>query len=347
MTLYVASDNPAYQTLRDKGIDVQSADKAGTNAKHVLLINQMPFDALDDTILGWADLIQKSTKNPDRDVIVTFAEPDGFRAQESAATNRETQTKYPTFSQVRDVKYDGLIVTGANAEKKIEKNLREHHDPFRGVFGWASMKEIFKYAAAENCGCFFSCVSGPMALYHYNGIEPKIAGTKLFGRSKLRAVDQSGNVPSHIQRLVDWLKRQDVFLPTARYFRYEPRMARDAGLRTILKAENGEPALMSTQDGRTMFCAPHPEYRETQIDAEYARDMEAFGRGAQERPQLINYIPGKTGKSLPWQPTGVAAMKSWMDGLDSSKPAPAPPRPSRTAQTPPGNSGDPSGALYI
>jgi homoserine O-succinyltransferase len=297
VTLYVDRNNPAYKILSDEGFDVRPASEAGEKATRVLLVNQMPTAAKENTILGWSNLIQKSG----HDVVVTFIAPGDFHK----------------FSEETKKSFAGLIVTGANIESNIAENMKSGRDPFHDIRSWASMKQIFNWAKKENCGNFFSCIAGPMALYHYsNGkIKPKIEDKKRIGFSEMEIMGQSG-APARIKKLakdLEALEERDKFLPVARYFRMTGQMLRDAGLRAIVKVkENDEAVLTTSKDGRTFLCAQHPEYRKGQIRAEIDRDV---GLGKRGELELVGEQVSEAGGCALGERAGIKIMTAWLDGL--------------------------------
>ena len=88
---------------------------------------------------------------------------------------------YKPFGEIKNRRFDGLIVTGAPVET-IE---------FEEVKYWPELEEIFDFAAKNVTSTIFHiCWGAQAALYHYYGIEKRLLDKKLFGVFKHKKLVQ-------------------------------------------------------------------------------------------------------------------------------------------------------------
>ncbi|MBI3419169.1 MAG: homoserine O-succinyltransferase, partial [Proteobacteria bacterium] len=122
-------------------------------------------------------------------VRLTFAATDDYvrgvhAGRETKNTSADHIRKfYSGWSEIKDKKFDGLIVTGVNALKPsvTEEDI------------WPEVQKIFSWSTTHVLSSLFLCWGAKAALKHFHGIDSVPAEKKLFGLFPHRLVsDKTG-----------------------------------------------------------------------------------------------------------------------------------------------------------
>lgn len=163
---------------------------------------------------------------------------------------------YKTFDEVREQKFDGLIITGAPIEE-LE---------FEEVDYWEELVEIMAWSLRNVYSTFHICWGAQAGLYYHYGIKKYPLKEKLFGI-----------FPHIISKPNTMLLRgfDDVFyVPHSRYTEVR-REDVDKVRELDILAESDEAGVyvMKTDQGRHIFVTGHSEYDPLTLKAEYDRDI--------------------------------------------------------------------------
>ena len=244
---------PATNTLLEENIFVMTETRAITQdirPLHILMLNLMPTKIVTETQIS--RLIGNTPLQVELELLQTAT-------HKSKNTSAEHMLAfYKTFDEVRDRKFDGLIITGAPVE-----NL-----PFEEVEYWEELCEIMEWSKTHVTSTFHICWGAQAALYYHYGIQKHPLDKKLFGvfrhtldynRSMLmRGFDDEFWVPHSRHTTV---KREDIeACPDLKIISSSP----DAGIFVV-----------STDRGRQIFVTGHSEYDADTLEKEYLRDKNA------------------------------------------------------------------------
>ena len=251
MPIKIADSLPARAVLESENIFVMTEHRATTQdirPLHIALLNLMPLKIVTETqilrclsntpIQIEVDLIQTKTyhsKNTPEDHLLTF---------------------YKTFDDIREKKYDGLIITGAPVENM----------PFEQVEYWDELVEIMDWSKSHVHSTLHICWGAQAGLYHHYGIPKYKLPRKISGIFRHHAL-----LPKEpLLRGFD-----DVFY--APHSRYTEVRASDicANDRLTLLAESDEAGvyIVEALNGRQIFVLGHGEYDSDTLKKEYERDM--------------------------------------------------------------------------
>lgn len=164
---------------------------------------------------------------------------------------------YSTFTQVKNQKFDGLIVTGAPVEL-ID---------FEEVDYWEELKEILDWATTNVTSSFYICWASQAALYHYYGIKKYILNEKMFG------------IFDHTNHFPDFPLMKDfaeiIKIPHSRHteVKVEDFTKYDDLLILASSIESGI-TLVSNKNGSQIFAPGHSEYPQFRLKFEYERDLQ-------------------------------------------------------------------------
>lgn len=163
---------------------------------------------------------------------------------------------YKTWSQVRNEKFDGLVITGAPVEQM----------PFEEVDYWDELCAIMDWARTNVFSTLYICWGAQAGLYHRYGIQKYPLNRKMFGVFEHKVLLRN-------QKLLRGF--DDTFLaPHSRHT--EVRLAdveKVDELKVLAASENAGLYLAATRNGRHIFVTGHSEYDPLTLKGEYDRDV--------------------------------------------------------------------------
>ncbi len=250
MPINIPEDLPATKTLLDENIFVMTEKRAlsqDIRPLKIVVLNLMPTKIETETQL--ARLLGNTPIQVDLEFIHT-------KSHESKHVSSSHLGKfYQTFDQIKDQKFDGMIITGAPVEKMA----------FEQVEYWDELCQIMEWSKTHVYSCFHICWGAQAGLYYHYGIQKRMLDKKLFG-VYWHTVDRSSSI---LFRGFD-----DTFLvPHSRYTTILREDIEQIGALKIL-ASSSEAGVfaISTEGGRQIFVTGHAEYDAHTLEDEYLRD---------------------------------------------------------------------------
>ena len=202
---------------------------------------------------------------------------------------------YHPWSEVKDEKFDGLIITGAPIERL----------PFEGVSYWNELCKILDWSQSHVHGSFNLCWGAQATLYHFYGIQKYDLDTKAFGVFEHRVV----NARSFLMRGLN----DELRVPVSRHTEnrcadFEPF----ENLEILIESDETGPCLVYDHALNHVQMFNHLEYDSTTLSDEYQRDLT---RGeAIEVP--AHYFPGDDPAATPvnrWRSNGHILYNNWIN----------------------------------
>ena len=157
---------PATQVLLDENIFVMTETRAITQdirPLKILMLNLMPTKIVTETQI--ARLIGNTPLQVELELLQTASHKATHISEEHMLAF------YKTFDEVKDKKYDGLIITGAPVE----------HMDFEEVDYWPELCEIMEWSKTHVTSTFHICWGAQAGLYYHYGIPKYQMDKKLFG----------------------------------------------------------------------------------------------------------------------------------------------------------------------
>ncbi len=167
-------------------------------------------------------------------------------------------TFYKTFNEIRDQKFDGLIITGAPVE----------HLPFEEVDYWDELTEIFSWGSSNVFAHLYICWAAKAALYQRFGIPKYPLPSKKFGAFE-------HHVTKHNVKLLRGF--DDVFYaPHSRHTEIRREdIENEPQLEILVESSEAGIYIAGTTDERQLFVTGHTEYDPLTLKNEYDRDIKA------------------------------------------------------------------------
>lgn len=251
MPIQIPDSLPARATLEDENIFVMTEFRAlhqDIRPLSLLILNLMPTKIVTET-----QLLRKLSNSP------LQVQVELLRTLSHVSHNTDEghlESFYTSFSEIKDKKFDGMIITGAPVE-----NL-----DFTDVDYWGELCEIMEWSKTHVHSTLHICWGAQAGLYYHYGIPKYSLPKKLFGVFPHKAVRPQ----SPLFRGFD-----DVFyVPHSRYTenRLEDIQARPE-LELLAVSEQAGVFAVKSADNRRFFITGHPEYDPDTLANEYFRDV--------------------------------------------------------------------------
>ena len=200
---------------------------------------------------------------------------------------------YCSFSDIKDMDYDGIIVTGAPLE----------HINYYDIDYIEELKEFFKYTKEHVRSTIFLCWASQFGLQYFYGIN----------RYKLKE-KLSGLYEHYLVKKTDLVKGfNDYFLiPQSRYCSIiEGEISKRDDLILTSKSNESGVYIVESKDKKRVFLTGHAEYDLYTLDKEYKRDI---NKGLKINPPC-NYYKDDNPNNEPiysWHATSTLLYHNWL-----------------------------------
>ncbi len=290
MPIKIQRDLPAKKILEDENIFIMDETRAmhqDIRPLQIAILNLMPVK--EDTEVQ----LLRSLSNTPLQVDVTFLTTGTYVGKHTPTSHLDQF--YQTFEDVRDRKFDGLIITGAPVE------LME----FKDVNYWDELVRIMEWSKTNVTSTLHICWGAQAGLYYHYGIQKLTLDKKMFGIFEHRV----------LKRKVPFVRGfDDVFYaPHSRYTTVAREdILKHEELTLLAESEEAGVFIVIAQDGKQIFIMGHPEYDRVSLDKEYKRDID---KGLEiDLPK--NYYPSDQSEHRPnlvWRAHANAIYTNWLN----------------------------------
>ncbi len=251
MPIKLPSTLPAYNVLKDEGVMVMDEDQAARQDIRPLRI-------------GLLNLMPKKIQTENQFARLIGATPLQIDLQLIRMSEHQTKTTaaehmaefYRPFQEVRDEKFDGLIITGAPIE----------HLDFEDVTYWDELREVMDWTQTNVHSTFGVCWGGMAMINHFHGVQKHILPAKAFGC--FRHTNLAPSSP-YLNGFSD-----DCVIPVSRWTEMkQSEIDAASGLVTLLGSDLAGPCLVEDPDHRALYIFNHFEYDSGTLKEEYDRDV--------------------------------------------------------------------------
>ena len=250
MPIQIPNDLPATGILQNENIFVMTETRAMTQdirPLEIVLLNLMPTKIVTETQLS--RLLGNTPLQVNLELMHTTSHKSKNVSQEHLLTF------YKSFEELKDRKFDGMIITGAPVE-----NME-----FEDVDYWDELCQIMEWSKTNVHSTFHICWGAQAGLYYHYGVQKKALPEKMFGVFKhtadykrailLRGFDDEFWVPHSRHTTVE---REDI--------------EKIPGLRLLASSEEAGVYAVMSKEGRQIFITGHSEYDSDTLKREYVRD---------------------------------------------------------------------------
>lgn len=252
MPIKIDSNLPAHKLLENENVFVMTEERAVSQdirPLKILILNLMPTKIETET-----QLLRLLSNSP----IQIEAELLQTATHEVKNVSKEHMFKfYKTFDEIKDERFDGMVVTGAPVE-----NME-----FEQVDYWDELCRIFEWSKTNVYSSFFICWGAQAALYYKYGLRKYRLDRKMFGVFEHVSLD---NFHPLMRGLDD-----KFWVPHSRHTevrRGDIALIKD--LQILSYSEKAGVHLLSDMECRNFFSTGHSEYDRDTLAKEYFRDAE-------------------------------------------------------------------------
>ncbi|MCR5365816.1 MAG: homoserine O-succinyltransferase [Prevotella sp.] len=252
MPLRLPDQLPAIELLKQENIFVMDDSRAhmqDIRPLKIVILNLMPLKITTET-----DLIRLLSNTP-LQLEISFMK---LRSHTPKNTPIEHMMMfYRDFEQMRNEKYDGMIITGAPVETL----------DFEDVTYWDEMTDIFSWARTHVTSTLYICWAAQAGLYFNYGVPKYPLEKKMFGIFPQYTLEP---------QLPIFRGFDDIFqMPHSRHteIHRDDILARPE-LKLIAESKECGVSMVMAREGREFYITGHLEYAPNTLNNEYKRDKD-------------------------------------------------------------------------
>ncbi len=252
MPLRLPDRLPAIDLLKQENIFVMGDARAHAQdirPLRIVILNLMPLKITTET-----DLIRLLSNTP-LQLDINF-----MKLQSHTPKNTPIEHMmmfYRDFDEMRDEKFDGMIITGAPVEQL------EYED----VGYWPEITKIFAWARTHVTSTLYICWAAQAGLYYHYNVPKYPLPKKMFGIFPQLPLDP---------KLPIFRGFDDVFqMPHSRHTElHRDDILANPDLQLIAEGQESGVSVIMARNGREFFITGHLEYAPDTLDKEYRRDKD-------------------------------------------------------------------------
>ena len=274
MPIEIQSNLPAAKILEQENIFVMTKERASTQdirPLKILILNIMPTKIQTETQL------LRLLGNTPLQLTIEFLQTATHVSRNTSASH--LNTFYKTFDEIKEEKFDGMIITGAPVEQM----------DFKDVDYWEELCEIMEWSRTNVYSTMHICWGAQAGLYYHYGIDKYLLPEKLSGIFKHKVLN-----PLHpLTRGFD----DRFYAPHSRYTSiHREDIDKNPNLITLSVSNMAGVYLVASKSGRQVFVTGHAEYDRDTLANEYFRDVK---KGI--HPKIpVNYFPDDDVETTPY-----------------------------------------------
>lgn len=292
MPIKIPNALPAARTLESENIFVMTEHRAthqDIRPLRIAILNLMPTKI--DTETQLLRLLGNTPLQVEVELLQTAShKPKNTSAEHLLAF-------YKTYYDVKDQRFDGLIITGAPIE----------HMPFEEVNYWEELCEIMEWSKRNIYSTLYICWGAQAGLYYHYGLQKHMLPKKLSGIYLHKSL-----LPRHpLMRGFD-----DVFYaPHSRHTEVRTEdIAAVKDLDILAASEDAGVYIVADHACRKFFITGHAEYGRMTLAGEYSRDV----LKGLEPDVPVNYFPDDDSTRKPlmlWKSHANLLYANWINHI--------------------------------
>ncbi len=251
MPIIIPKDLPATEILENENIFVMNQQRAihqDIRPLKIAIVNLMPKKI--DTETQLLRLLGNIPIQVEVELIHTKTYDSKNVSQEHLLSF------YKTIDDVKDEKFDGMIITGAPVEKM----------DFEEVVYWEELKKIMDFSVTNVFSTLHICWGAQAGLYYHYGVPKYLLPEKMFGVFSHKVIKDK----TKLLRGFD----DEFYVPHSRHtgFRKED-IEKVAEIDILSESDEAGVYIAASKDGRQIFVTGHSEYDANTLKSEYDRDV--------------------------------------------------------------------------
>jgi len=251
MPIKIPGNLPASKILNKENIFTITEDRAfhqDIRPLKIIILNLMPTKIETET------QILRLLGNSPLQIDIVLLHP---QSHASKNISQEHLIKfYNTFEEIKDSKFDGMIITGAPIESV----------PFEEVDYWEELKTIMEWSSHNVYSTLHICWGAQAGLYYHYGVQKHKLDSKMFGVFKHEITKQNIKLFNGFD--------DEFYVPHSRYTEIRKEdIDKVDELEILSQSEKSGIYIVSEKKGRKIFVTGHSEYDSLTLKKEYDRDI--------------------------------------------------------------------------
>ena len=291
MPIVIDKDIPAFKILTGERIFVMDTDRAFSQEIRpieIAILNLMPTKETTET------QFMRLLSNSPLQVNITLVRTATYNPTHTE--QQHLKKFYKSFPEIRNKKFDGMIVTGAPVENM----------PFESVAYWRELEGILDWTTTNVTSTIFICWGAQAALHYFYGIKKHPLKEKCFGIFAHQRVYDG--TPEPLMRGIS----DEFNMPHSRHtIIYASDIKNVPELKILAYSRRAGASIIKSTDNRRVFVTGHMEYDRDTLKREYERDKE---RGLDIKPPA-NYFADRemTKVKMNWTSTANLFYINWLN----------------------------------
>jgi homoserine O-succinyltransferase len=290
MPIKIPNSLPATAVLDKENIFVMTEFRAlsqNIRPLKIAILNLMPTKV--ETEIQLLRMLSNSPLQVEIDLVQTVSHVSKNTSQDHLLSF------YKSFDEIKENKYDGMIITGAPVEMM----------DYEEVDYWPELTQIFEWTKSHVHSTFHICWGAQAALYYHYGIPKHILDQKVFGIYSHDLTPTN----SRLTRGFD----NHFFAPHSRHTEVRAEdIEKIPSLSILAQSKEAGVFLVRHKNGRQIFVMGHAEYNHDTLAKEYFRDVE---RGLDIQVPY-NYFPDDDPTKEPpnsWRSHAYLLYSNWLN----------------------------------
>ena len=290
MPIKIPNNLPAQEVLKNEHIFVMNEHRALTQdirPLKIIILNLMPTKITTET------QILRCLANTPLQIEIDLLQTTTHKSKN--VSEEHMLAFYQSFDDIKDNKYDGMIITGAPVEDM----------EFEEVDYWKELCEIMEWSKDNVQSTFHICWGAQAGLYYHYGIKKYKLKEKMFGVYKHRLITPK----SRLFRGFD----EEFYVPHSRHTTVRAEdIEKNPNLKIMAVSDEAGVYVVGDKEGTQFFVMGHSEYDVDTLAQEYFRDV---NKGLDIKVP-VNYFPNDDPTKKPilkWRAHSNLIYSNWLN----------------------------------
>ena len=290
MPIKIPSQLPAYSVLSKENtfvMDIKRATHQDIRPLKIGILNLMPIK-----IQAENQLLRYLSNTP-LQVEITLLQTKSYIGNHTPLEHLQKFYKY--VDDVKDEKFDGLIITGAPVEQM----------EFKEVAYWNELEDIMDWTKSHVFSTVHICWGAQAALYHHYNIPKYKLDKKLFGVFKHENNIEHDNLTRGLN---------DIFYaPHSRHTEIKKEdIDKVKDLEILSESDEAGIFIVANKNRRQIFITGHLEYDRDTLKDEYLRDLKK-GLDIEVPKNYFQNDDAETNPLVNWRESAHIVFGNWLN----------------------------------
>lgn len=290
MPIKIPKELPAYKVLSNENIFVMNNERADTQdirPLKIAILNLMPKKIVTENQL------LRYLSNTPLQVEIKLIQTKSYTSHNTPLEHLKKFYSY--FDEIKDEKFDGLIITGAPVEKM----------KFEDVAYWDELTKIMDWSNKNVFSTLHICWGAQAGLYYNHNVPKYLLKEKMFGVFPHWVYDEKADITRGLS---------DVFYaPHSRHTEVRREdIERVPGLEILAESDEAGVFIVATKDRRKVYITGHLEYDRNTLRDEYIRDLEKGDKIAMPKNYFKNDNPDERPVQS-WRGSANIVFGNWLN----------------------------------